>query len=236
MKFLKTIMAATVAAVTLFATSCNNDDNTIPAGKSYIDFVTVRSASSNGAVFTFRKENDSPLVTLTTGQSFAQSGIKEGERIVINYAPESGEQYASGPVTVYQAVATEGKGGAPAEKTASETRNWASDRVSMALVQRSGEYINLIFRASTMGDPKECAVYVDAETIGTETPHLHLIFEAANAAMGNEYYFYSSYSIAELWNAPTTKSVRIYYADMLLPQNYTEFVKANADDNERPEL
>lgn len=236
MKLIQTISAAAIVGVSLLAGSCNSNNNDIPQVKQYIDFVTVRSAASNGGVFTFRKENDSPLITLTSVQNFAQSIMKEGDRIVINYAPESGEQYVSGPVTIYQAVSTEGKGAAPVEKTASETHNWASDRVSMALAERSGEYINLIFTASTVADPKECAVYVDAETVGTATPHLHLVFEAGNASMGKDYYFYASYSIADLWNDPATKSIRLYYPDPQQSENYTDFIKAGASDEPRPEL
>lgn len=236
MKTLKLLLATCTACVALLSASCNKDDNKGPWGEqNYVDFVTVESLSQNGASFTFRKENDSPLVTLTSSQSFNTSMVKPGERIVMNYIPESGNRYESGSVRVLEAVSPEGKGQEVEAKTSDETDKWASDRVSMFFLQRSGMYVNMIFTAMTVQDPKECALYVDSETIGTDTPTLHLVFEAGSPAMGTDYYFYASYSIAELWNNPQTKKIRVYYPDIQSTQPYTDFVKVVGDDQERPQ-
>lgn len=226
MKITHLLLGAAVCVSGLALTACggDNDDNGARLNE-YINFVTLKESTASGAVMTFQKENDSPLITLTTTQPFDSRIFKPGTRIVVDYLTTS-DGYTSGPVTVARAVNTEGLGAAPAEKTAEETKNWASDNITMVEAQRSGEYINLVFTASTYGDPKECAVYVDKNTIGTENPCLYLVFEAANATAAPSYYFYASYSIADLWEDTTTKSVTLYYPDLNTGNSHLVFVKS----------
>ncbi|MDE6207017.1 MAG: hypothetical protein K2M55_04335 [Muribaculaceae bacterium] len=235
MSTLKSLLAAAVAVTGIALTSCNDSESGGNNGPDrYVNFVTLAENTPEGSVMTFRKDGDSPLITLTSNQQFDTSIFKANTRVVVDYIPASGDGYASGPVTLVSAVNTEG-GGAPVQaKTAEETRNWASDLVSVNLVQRTGEYLNLVFTASTRRDPKECAVYVDKATIGTECPCLHLIFEASDTGVADPYAFFASYDISEVWNAESTKRIRVYYADYMSPTHYTEITKILTENNNKP--
>lgn len=237
MKAINTILAASMLFSGIALSSCDDNDNDNGTnGGSYINIVTLTANNTTGSVMTFQEKDDSPLITLTSNQQFDSRIFKPNTRVVVNYTPLNGNGYSNGAVVVNQAMNTEGLGAPVEAKTATETENWASDPVNMYMVQRSGEYINLIFTASTKYDPKECAVYVDQATIGTDTPCLYLVFEASDSSAAEPYYFYASYSIADVWNAASTKSVRIYYPDLKSTQAYFEMIKESSSLKPNPDL
>ncbi len=192
--------------------ACSNNDNPDDELNYYMDFVTLEANNSDGSVMTFRKEGDSPLVTLTSTTTFP-SGYYDGERVIIQYQPLSNTRYESGPVSLIAAVPAIGEGKAPVASTAEEQSNWASGPIAISSLWRAGEYINMVFQATTNGDPKQVSMFVDEKTIGTSNPTLYFVYEAGEGSNARNYTFYGSWSIQELWENPATTSLTIFFAD-----------------------
>lgn len=209
-KLLYSILAG---AALLGAAGCNSNDD--PNGGSYElicnDFVTFEGNANGQASFTFRKEGDSPLITLTSTQQLTTADFKPDTRIIISYSPESGKQYTSGPVKLLAAMNVEGRGSEPAATTAAATSNWASEEINVASLIRSGDYINVQFTGALGSQTPVTNLYVDEATLDSECPELHLVFGPYHGVTTTTYFFYGSWSIASIWNNPNTKSVKVLY-------------------------
>ena len=199
-------------------TSCSSDDNGGP--QSYIDFVTLDHFNEAGATMSFRQSGDSPLITLTTNQKFTTSEFKVGDRIVISYEPSMGLRYVSGPVVLFEAVVAEGRGSTPVKGNTIEYKDWATDEVAMQTINRSGQYLDMTFISATAAKAPKIQFVLDEETENSERPQYRLLFTADTNGSINQYYFYCSYNIEDMWNKETTKGIRIYYKD---PANGLQF-------------
>ena len=220
---IKSLLLGLCAAVMLPA--CNSTDEPTDDGY-YLDIVTLESNGKAGAIMTFQEMGDSPLITLSTTQQFMPEIFKTGSRIAIVYKPTDGSQYVSGPVTVAQAMETLGAGTAPKEGTSTSTGKWASADITLYRLWRTGNYLNFTFQGLSNGEPKQCDLYVDKNTLDSDFPELHLIFEGSTGNNAENYTFYASYSIEDIWKRPNVKGVRVYYADMHTPGgNMTSITK-----------
>lgn len=199
-------------------TSCSSDDN--GGLKTYIDFVTLDYFNEAGATMTFRQSGDSPLITLTTTQKFTTSEFKVGDRIVISYQPDMGLRYVSGPVVVFEAAPAEGRGTTPVKGNSIEYKDWATDEVAMQIINRSGQYLDMSFISASAAASPKIQFVLDEETENSERPQYRLLFTADTNGSVNQYYFYCSYSIEDIWNKETTKGIRVYYKD---PSNGLQF-------------
>lgn len=205
-------LALALAALTGF-TACNSDSDSDATDyrEVCIDIVTYEGVSSEGSTFTFRKEGDSPLITLTASQSLSSLDFTKGSRILLQYTPHSGQQYLSGAITVLAAANVEG-GGAPAETaTAEQTRDWASDAVNMSLLMRSGTYLNMQFTAYLGAQTPVVRLVVDEATLDSDYPELHLIYGPYSGLLTKAYYFTGSWDIAFIWERPTCKGINVQY-------------------------
>ncbi len=228
MKLKNLFIAAFGALAMLGATSCNESGggNGGSGDLFYLDIATIESSGDAGTVLTLRQNGDSPLVTLMTQQRFNDDDFKTGERVVISYHPVSNKQYESGNIYIQGAGATIGRGFAPKEATAEETHNWESDAVQMLNVWRTGEYVNLVFQATTSTDPRLCELYIDKASTNLSTPELRLIFKRIPGAMNSTYTFYASYNIGDLWNKDGVKGLRIICPDSnMLGGNTVNIIK-----------
>lgn len=212
---IKSFLLGLCAAALLPA--CNSTDEPDTDGY-YVDIVTLESNGAAGAIMTFQEFGDSPLITLTTTQQFMPEIFKTGTRVAIVYKPtNNNKQYQSGPVTVAQAMETLGGGTAPLEGTSVSTGKWASADITLYRLWRSGNYLNFIFQGTSVGEPKQCDLYVDTNTLNSDFPEFHLIYEGEKGSSAEKYTFYASYSIEEIWQRPEVKGVRVYYADLYSP-------------------
>lgn len=193
-------------------TACNSSEED-DGGKTFADIVTLESTSSAGSVMTFRVKDDSPLITLSTTQSFSTDVFKPGMRILAIYHPESNEHGVSGPVRVENAAPTLGKGTAPVPAVVDTLDNWASDPIVMpeGAVWRSGQYLNMAFQAVSSPQPRKFYVYVDEKTLDSEYPELHVVFKTGNYSSMYTFAFYVSYDIAGLLNGNGVKGVKVFY-------------------------
>ncbi len=212
---LKNIFLTTaVCAAALSMASC--DSNNDPEGGGtviYSNIVTVESVESTGAAFTFQKENDSPLITLTTTQSVSGDGanlLKKGMRIVLSYTPVSGEQYKSGPITAYQWVKTYGGGDQLPVVPESSTPGWYTNAVQQVMIQRTGPYLNAGIVSND--NPNECRIVVDEATVNDEYPKAYLIYKSSTPLPTN-YLFYVSYSMTDLMERSTFQGLDVTYDD-----------------------
>ncbi len=213
---LKNIFLTTaVCSAALSMASC--DSNNDPEGGGtviYSNIVTVESVESTGAAFTFQKENDSPLITLTTTQSVSGDGVnllKKGMRIVLSYTPVSGEQYKSGPITAYQWVKTYGGGDQLPVVSASSTSGWYTNAVQQVMIQRTGPYLNAGIVSNDT--PEECRIVVDEATVNDEYPKAYLIYKSRNSPQPVNYVFYVSYSMTDMMERSTFQGLDVTYED-----------------------
>ena len=209
---IKLLYAMLAGAALLGATACNSNDE--PNGGYELicnDFVTFEGNADGKSTFTFRREGDSPLITLTSSQQLQANLYKPDTRIIISYAPQSGKQYTSGPVTLLAAMNVEGRGEEVKTATAATTKNWESEEINVASIVRSGDYLNVQFTAALGSQTPVTNLYVDQNTIGSECPELHLIFGPFPGVTTTTYVVYGSRSIADIWNRPETKSIKVLY-------------------------
>ncbi len=174
-----------------------------------VDIATYVSSSDNGSVFTLRKDGDSPLVTLTSTRVINENMFKPVTRVLIQYVPESGIAYKSGPMELYsvQAVNSTLK-----EGTAADYTDWFSDPFSMGGLWRTGNYINLWANIDVEQRPETFELVLDTKTINDECPEYHVIFRT-DGVDGRRHVIYGSYDISKVWSLQTCSSIRVYYPD-----------------------
>lgn len=228
---LKNLLAAFVAAVIFFTTSCNTSEPGTGT-QIYIDIVTVQSRTETGSTFTCRKEADSPLVTYFTSQVISGNFLKEGDRILIQYTADQG-RYVSGNINVFAATTTAGAGAQVPEEDFLLLPNLKGSVVSMNSVWRTGTYLNAVFLARSASDYKTCRMVADQTTLNDEYPVIRIIFEPETGADESNYAFYMSYSISQILSRPGVKGVRVYYNDPAQKQEYVQ-IEAFTSEPIRP--
>lgn len=213
---LKKTMLALVALIAMVGlSSCNIDDPNQPITDVYTDIVTISRLDGAAPTFTYQRDGDSPLVTLSASENIP-TNYREGERVVISYAPLNGlTQNESGAVRLLAIAPTEGLGQPLARSNAEKTGNWATGMVDMRGVWRTGPYLNLVFAVYTASPAKQCKVYLDENTIDDDYPRAYLIFEPSETGTPGNYMVYCSYSISEIWSKKSCKGIKVFYAGAL---------------------
>ncbi len=206
------ILAAMLLVFAAIATSCNDDDDDsgINLGDTYLDLVTMQSTSSEGTVFVFRKDNDSPEITLTTKQTFSSGAPSPGERMAISYIPESGKRYESGPVRVVSIAKAYG----PGYQTAIEPSDEKSDPLSVLAVWRTEQFLNIQASAQFVSSPSQFRLVLDSETADSEYPEFYLVFRKDFSEATVRYTVFGSYDISGIWNRPGCRGITVHYTDV----------------------
>lgn len=151
---IKTLIAPLLCAAALGFSSCSSTTPGEDNRNYYIDFANLEASNTNGATLTVQQGEDTPIVTLTTTQTFPSDQFTEGMRLVINYWPHSNKEYESGPITVLQAAYTQGNGQEPEVETAGGTNNWKTETVRMDAMFRTGDYLNMVIAAPDSSLPR----------------------------------------------------------------------------------
>lgn len=193
----------------LFSSSCNSSsDQPIIPDNVCFDFVTFVSSNDKGSVFTFRKSNDSDLITLTAGIKVDTENLKPGTRVIIQYVPSGGQApYESGPITLF-GIAQITTGDVEA-KPLSEIESWQPEPVKVNTLSRSGEYIDVWIEAATAQTPKLFTIVADEATLTNEYPDLYLVFET-DRPFANMRQLYGSFDMSAIWNKTTCKGVNVH--------------------------
>ena len=220
---LSLIAFAAAATMTTACSDPNDDEPTV-----YTDIVSFTSQTDKGSSFTLRKEGDSPLVTLTSATRLRPQDFKTGTRIVLQYIPESGNQYESGPVRLYAAMNVQGS--EVLEGTAASTDNWASHGMMIYSVNRTGEFLN-IFGQGKYSTKPDFKLYIDSSTLDAEYPEVHMVFRDDNQLMSSNHIVYGSFDISSVWERPTCKGIH-FYSSGINAGGYIPILKADNPDIE----
>lgn len=222
-KFLSVLL---VCATALGFSACgDNDGPDGPTGNSFLDIVTVASSDPAGCTFTFRSLNDSPEITRTTTQFFQDVTIKAGTRILLNYIPESGKQFESGPVRVIGFTRCLG----PTVTTAksSNPTEWSSSPVHLASMWRAGQWLNMQLVLKMTNSPRRFGLVLDPATADSSEPELHIVFTPDIGSTAMNQAAYASFDIAEIWNKPGVEAIRVFYVDFNGDENSARITKVS---------
>lgn len=210
-----------LAAAALSFGACNSGGTDATA--QYADIVTLESTNEQGSVMTFQVLDDSPLVTLTTAQSFSKDQV--GKRIIVIYSPiNTTEHGKSDVVKIINANPTFGGGAAPVPAVADTLNNWASEQIDYMQVFRAGKYLNMAMSLNTTKWPKKFQCYVDVTTLDNDYPELQVVYESETGYDSYSYYYFASYDISGIWNRPNVKGLKVIYSGS--PNNLTIIEKS----------
>jgi hypothetical protein len=212
MKILKSIFMVSLSLVlgAVVFSSCNVSSNENGNGNNntLYTFATVAAVGDTGATFTFRKEDDSPLITLTSTQSFNKDTVKVGMRVFIAYTIESNQAYTSGPVTITGMLSP--FGGDILAGYAKDYSQFASQQIKLDAMWRSGEYLNVTATAPYYQNPKTFKLVVDSTTIDDTYPKAYLIFESDREIdLVSDKAVYGSFDLSPVWNLETFKGLEV---------------------------
>lgn len=211
--FLLSLFAVATAAM---FTACNTDDPDNPNDPDnnrpvFTDIVTVSAINSNSTEFTFRKKDDSPLVTLTVNQAANTENVKIGDRLAISYYSDANTQYVSSVIQVIGITSTAGNGKDIPVGKAIDNNNWLSSTIMRPVLQRSGEYVNVQFFSDMYPESAKLKMVIDETTINDSYPNAYIIFSGSYGQSPFSYVYFMSYSLEELWNDPNVKGLNIIY-------------------------
>lgn len=230
---LKNLFIAASATACMALTGCNqNTQGTNPdipgSGntKVYVDIVTLESTGSGGTSLTLSRIDDAPKVTYFSILNLPTSDFHIGDRLVISYTPTSNDRFQSGPINIWEAMPTIGKGVVPYPRTSVQTQDWKTDPIEMYELHRSGEYVNIIFNSQTNYGQFEAELTLDAATAESDLPEYYVIFKRKNPeASSQKYAFYMSYKIVDQWKREDTRGIRIKYTDSKKGETYKDILK-----------
>lgn len=238
MKLKNLFIAASVTACVALTgcTTAHNEDGIDPDHpnggsntKVYVDIVTLESSSStSGTSLTLQRIDDAPKVTYFSLIDLPSSDFHTGDRIVISYTPTSNDRFQSGPINIWEAMPTIGKGVLPYPKTSVQTLDWKTEHVEMYEMHRSGEYLNIIFNAEAYYGQVDAELVLDASTAESDLPEYYLLFNRkSQEPTTQKYAFYMSYKISDQWSRKETRGIRIKYTDTKKGETYKDILKAN---------
>ncbi|PWL58821.1 MAG: hypothetical protein DBY35_11935 [Bacteroidales bacterium] len=185
------------------------------------DIVTVESSGDEGSRFTFRRYDDSPLVTLTAPQLRVDDKYV-GKRMLLRYYPESGKPYtddiirpiAISPVNCDTAVIR------PVERY-----DWDADAVFLNSIWRSGNYINVHLRAVYSDKPRYFSLMVDSLTLTDAVPQVYLVHNTLGAPDSYMREVYASFDITNVWSRNGCDGIEIHVNDSNLKKDIYTFNK-----------
>lgn len=210
----------------LMLTACGDESGIDgPVEMQLWDIVTYEGSPSgdNGSVFTFRQVDDTPLITLTSDKTLEET--EAGTRLMIRYIPDNGKAYTSGPVRLL--AASRINQGPAATEWKDDYANWNRDSVWIYSAWRSGTHINFHLRLTYSSDPRIFTLALDPATRETEMPEFYLVHLMKEPTDYHDRAYFASFDIAEIWNLPTARGVRIHVADTNLNKDLFTFYKAN---------
>lgn len=204
-----TLLLALVATV---FTSCNDDNGgkELPEGTLY-DIVTLVSNSDEGSVFEFRKDGDSPIITLVSSRKLDEKEVKPGQRMMIAYVPLSGVSYVSGGINLigYRSVLN-------GDIQVGKAEDWNSFRTfnqKVTWINRSGQYLNVQANIFVKNEPKKYDLVVDESTLNDEYPVAYIIFIPDNEINGYVINGVASWNITKVWEKGSCKGLKVRWAN-----------------------
>lgn len=209
------LLLATVitGAMSLFLSSCNSSDDIDDRIMLYNLVTLEQMSTSGGMTFTFRTGETTPLITLTSSLSFAESyGIKTGDRVMIGYyLPEGQAADASGPIDLinFRMVYND------TVRTATENilSTWQTAQMSNTQVWRTGNFINAYSVIPVTSPAVNICLYADPESISNGEMDLYLTLDNRSVSPSQQGECYASYNLRRFFmKYPDVHTLNIHMA------------------------
>lgn len=201
----KAILYILSALMSIVSTSCSNDVPEVN-DTGYIDIVSFVSTTNNSTTFQFQQKDDSPVITyvaqdITVDTTF----MPHGTRLILAYAPISGEAYKSGYIHVLgmQSILNDNV------KIQDIDNNWDKDGIYLYDLWRAGSLVNVSCSVIFSEVPARFELVTDETTIDDEYPQLYLIHEYTASDNESQKAFFASFDMSDVWNKPSCKGVVI---------------------------
>ncbi len=229
----KILSLITFCCIFIAFTACNSDSDepthTIPADASY-DFATLTARGSSTTTFQLRKSDDSPLITYMANTAMGNiKDVEVGDRMIICYKPTGHQVYTDGMITLYGVVFLTSTDQTLLTGTAADYNDFYSIPLTMQVLNRTGNYINVQALASVMRaeKPEKFVLVADQASLSSKNPDLHVVYITPDGNDGpNQLAAYGSFDISSVWNNPDYDGVTVHYQSLGGPRS-VNFSKNN---------
>ncbi|MCM1163418.1 MAG: hypothetical protein NC339_04135 [Muribaculaceae bacterium] len=206
----------------LMLCSCRPDGVDGEVLMQFTEIATFRGNDNpwGGALFTLRRDGDSPEIQLTTSRALADT-YRAGQRVLILYTIPSNQPYTSGAIDLL-GVGTVNNGKVT---TLEEGEQWNADPVYLYSIWRTGQYLNLHVRLPYSTEPRRFWLALDPATATAPMPDLYLVHDipdGANVTFDRSYY--ASYDISSVWQT-ATEGIRVHVENSNLDHGIFTFTK-----------
>lgn len=192
------------------ATSCSSDVPEVN-DTGYIDIVSFVNTTNNSTTFQFQQKDDSPVITYEAQDITIDTAyMPRGTRLILAYAPISGEAYKSGYIHVLgmQSILNDNV------KIQEIDNNWDEHGIYLYDLWRAGSLINVSCSVIFSEFPARFELVADETTIDNEYPQLYLVHEYTATADESQKAFFASFDMSNVWNKPSCKGVVININDI----------------------
>ncbi|MBJ2183945.1 MAG: hypothetical protein JFR38_05455 [Muribaculaceae bacterium] len=210
-----TLSTLAVAVLAGFAAvSCadtnNNGGGSVPLPDDmFYNFATYNGSAESSSSFTVQRDGDSGEATVTFSQTFTKDQLKAGNRVFMAYTTVSGQQYVSGPGTLYSL--SNATGDAPVAATADNSVR-LSTPVKMTEVKRTGDYLNMVFQVPAQRSLKRMLLTVAENKKDPAYPVLGL-YVRSDDETGDYRYARVSFDIKDVLAPADVKGIKVAYFD-----------------------
>lgn len=188
----------------------------------FTELVTFKGNDNpwGGALFTFRRDGDSPEVQLTSDKVLSDQ-YKPGERMLILYTIPSNTPYTSGRIDLLGVGAvTNAKLGV----LDPDAVTWDADPVYLQSVWRTGHYINVHVRLPYSAKPRHFGLALDPATRLSAMPRLYLVHQLpADAEATFDRSYDASFDISAIWDTLAPDGVEVHVENSNLNQKVFVF-------------
>lgn len=207
----------------LVATSCRDNE---PGDPNRLDaawtLATFTGNLDGHATFEFRKDGDSPLITLTAqGEVTLTDDLQPGARVYIAYVPQSGDPFASGTIRLLTLSTITSSAATVAD--AATLSGWDATPVYLLTAWRSGEYLNVYCRLPYDKTPRRFGILIDETTLSSPRPQLYLCHEMPAEVNTFMRSYYASFDISSLLTTPGIQALDLHINNSNLPTTLYTF-------------
>lgn len=210
------IIPAVLATVMLASMTACGDDDPTPGGTVYPSVVNMVTLSeyvpSGGMVFTFRKGEVTPVITLTTPLRFDTAHVHQGDRLMIGYnIPDARPDSISGPIELinYRTIFN----GAVVAASQTVVSTYPAAPVSQLQVWRTGNYLNAMGMIPYYGNPLPVLqLYADEASAKDGSINMYVTLDKLETPPAQQIDTYSSFDLCPFLEAhPGISTLRVYY-------------------------
>lgn len=222
MKLLNRFLIAIFATLLAGCVNSNTiDGDIIPV---LTDVVTFDGNIDGCARFSFNMIDDSPTINLVGNKELNDENLAPGRRILLSYQYDNGkEAYQSGNITI-RAVSLINNGNVGVLPL-DELEGWNDDSVYLYSIWRSGCYINIHCRLIYSTEPRRFALVASESSLDADIINLYLVHDLPTPVNSFDRTYFASFNIADVWNRPRCKGIRIHIANSNLSKYTFDFMK-----------